>query len=72
MKTLGPAPRYRAWVLRCWEAADEEADRSPPWRFSLEDPHTRERRGFAGMDALVAFLRAELAPGCARSANDPP
>ena len=72
MKTLGPAPRYRAWVLRCWETADQEADRSPPWRFSLEDPHTRGRLGFAGMDALVAFLQAELARGCDRPVNAPP
>jgi len=31
------------------------------WRFSLEDPRTGRRRGFASLEALVVFLQAELA-----------
>jgi hypothetical protein len=31
------------------------------WRFSLEDPDTRERYGFADMEAFLAFLNATLA-----------
>ncbi len=64
MLTLGRAPRYCAWVLRCWEVPDPDPDGSAAWRCSLEDPHTRERRGFASLEALMAFLRAELALGC--------
>jgi hypothetical protein len=30
------------------------------WRFSLEDPRTGQRRGFASLEVLVAFLRTEL------------
>ena len=67
MLTLGRAPRYCAWVLRCWEVSGEASDAPAAWRCSLEDPHTRERRGFASLAALTAFLRAELARGC-----DPP
>lgn len=72
MVALGPTPRYRAWVLRCWEATGDEAELPAPWRFSLEDPHTRERRGFADLESLSAFLRAELAVGEAAPMNDPP
>ena len=64
---LGRAPRYCAWVLRCWEVPDDAPDAPASWRCSLEDPGTRERRGFASLEALTAFLRAELAAGC-----DPP
>ncbi len=67
MLTLGQAPRYCAWVLRCWEAQGEGLDAPAAWRFSVEDPGTRERRGFASLAALTAFLRAELALG-----SDPP
>ena len=65
--TLGRAPRYCAWVLRCWEVPGEAPGAPGSWRCSLEDPGTRERRGFASLEALTAFLRAELAAGC-----DPP
>ncbi len=67
MLILGRPPRYCAYLLRCWEAPERGSDLPPGWRYSLEDPHTRERRGFASLEALTAFLRAELARGC-----DPP
>ena len=60
MDILGRAPRSCAWMLRCGEVPEAEA---PAWRFSLEDPRTGERHGFASLAALVAFLRAELAGG---------
>ena len=52
--------RYCAWMLRCWGTEVPGAAPGAGWRFSLEDPHTGERRGFAGLDALVAFLKTEL------------
>jgi hypothetical protein len=60
--------RYCAWLLRCWEARDRGPEPRPTWRYSLEDPHSGARRGFASFEALVAHLRAELAPG----RDDPP
>jgi hypothetical protein len=30
------------------------------WRFSLEDPQTDERFGFASLEALMHWLEAEL------------
>ena len=61
-------PRYCAWLLRCWEAPGEALAAPAAWRCSLEDPHTGERRGFASLEALLGFLRAELARGC----DEPP
>jgi rRNA maturation protein Nop10 len=61
VNVIGPAPRYRAWMLRCWEVEGDAPARALPWQFSLEDPHTRERRGFASVESLVAFLLDELA-----------
>ena len=68
MLEQAPRPRYCSWLLRCWELRGSGGAGGAGWRFSLEDPHSGERRAFAGLDALVAFLRAELALGC----DEPP
>jgi hypothetical protein len=64
MQPLGPPPRYRAYLLRCWAERGAAAPEPAVWRYSLEDPHTGERRGFPDLAALLGFLRAELALGC--------
>ena len=68
MAILGDPPRYRAYLLRCWAERGAAAPAPAAWRYSLEDPHTGERRGFADLAALLGFLRAELALGC----DEPP
>jgi hypothetical protein len=45
---------YQAYMLRLWQDQDETG---PVWRASLESPHTGERHGFAGLEALFDFLR---------------
>jgi hypothetical protein len=45
--------RYHAYLLRLWHAGEGEA---VVWRALLEDPRTGERRGFADLDSLFAFL----------------
>ena len=36
-------------------------DERPLWRFSVEEIlHERQTRGFSNLEALIAFLRAEL------------
>lgn len=50
---------YRVYVLRSWVESGENGP--PVRRYSLEDPQTRRRRGFADLQALVSFLRAEEA-----------
>lgn len=53
-------PSYQAYLLRCWRERDRRPDGARVWRFILEDPRTGERRGFVGLDCLVAFLEAEM------------
>lgn len=60
MSILGTPPRYCAWLLRCWEERGPGLGPPLAWRCSLEDPHTGERRGFASLEALSAFLQDEL------------
>ena len=48
---------YLSYLLRLWRADGEEG---ATWRASLENPQTGERRGFAGLDAMVAFLRQQI------------
>jgi len=64
------APHYLAYLLRWWQAAGADGLADQVWRFSLEDPSTGERRGFASFEALLVFLRAELAAPRARAAAD--
>ncbi len=49
----GGQPSYRSYVLRLWaiESAGQRV-----WRASLQDAHSGERRGFADLAALTAFL----------------
>jgi hypothetical protein len=42
--------------LRLWQEIGED---SPVWRASLESPRTGERRGFADLASLVAFLEEQ-------------
>jgi hypothetical protein len=50
---------YQAYLLRCWAESDETAA-LVIWRFSLEDPRTGQRRGFASLTELVIALQDEL------------
>ncbi len=57
---------YRSYLLRFWEERpppDPASSGAPPigrWRFSLEDPHSGARLGFAGFEQLIAFLNTQL------------
>jgi hypothetical protein len=62
MIEIGPPPRYRAWLLRCWleHGVSSVGDTHPAtWRYSLEDTHTGERRSYRDLPALVAALERE-------------
>jgi len=48
--------RYLAYMLRLWQAKGEG---EPLWRASLEDVRTGERRGFASLEELFAYLKDE-------------
>lgn len=61
MKATEEQSSYRVYVLRSWQEG-RASSRSPGvWRFSLEDPTTRQRRGFADLESLMSFLAAETA-----------
>ncbi|NOZ28129.1 MAG: hypothetical protein GXP39_08780 [Chloroflexi bacterium] len=63
---------YIAYLLRLWRAGEGEGGE---WRASVEDPHTGERRGFASLEALFAFLREQVgvspAPNHEKEEEDP-
>ena len=52
----GEAQDYVAYLLRMWRERSGESTR---WRASLQDPHSGERMGFAGLEELFGYLRAE-------------
>ncbi|MCL4489180.1 MAG: hypothetical protein M1570_13770 [Chloroflexi bacterium] len=51
---------YWAFMLRLWQVRSGSA---VAWRASLEDPHTGERKGFADLESLLAFLQERTAGG---------
>jgi hypothetical protein len=56
-------PRYRSFLLRCWQERSQHPECPPLWRFSLHDPHTAAHAGFATLDDLITALRQEFAAG---------
>jgi hypothetical protein len=44
---------YQAYLLRLWRV---NTGRGTVWHASLEDVHTGERKGFADLQRLLAFL----------------
>jgi hypothetical protein len=64
-----PKRRYLAFLLRLW---DEGGD-PPRWRATLETPQDGERRAFAGLADLFAFLVDETGSGwlgCGRPGDE--
>ena len=57
MKHRKTQSSYRVYILRSWVEGGEEGP--PVRRYSLEDPQTRRRRGFADLAALTSFLEAD-------------
>ena len=51
-------PRYVSYLLRLWQVQSQEG---LVWRASLEQASTGERRGFATLADLYAFLERETA-----------
>jgi hypothetical protein len=56
--TTQPAD-YRSHLLRFW-AEHSEQPALTVWRFSLEDPLTAQRYGFASLQALTAGLERQV------------
>ena len=52
-------PGYRSYLLRFWEERSEQTE-ATLWRFSLEDPLTTQRLGFADLESLTAWLKSEI------------
>ena len=59
MKSPEEQPAYRVYVLRSWQETVSAQGKPAVWRFSLEDPTTRQQRGFADLAALMHFLSVE-------------
>jgi hypothetical protein len=63
---------YLSYLLRLWRVDEESPHggaKQVVWRASLENPHTRQRQGFASLDELFDFLREQIgaASECAAS-----
>ena len=61
LDTIFVPPQYHTYLLRCWQERSIQAEEAiKVWRFSLENPRTGHRHGFASLEALLAWLLIEL------------
>lgn len=60
VNTYDRPPHYRSYLLTVWEERSADPDTPSAWRFRLEEARTGQQRGFAGLDALIDFLRTAL------------
>ncbi len=49
--SFSKAQAYQAYLLRIWREMPDGR-----WRITLEDPHTKERHAFNGVEAFIQFL----------------
>ena len=56
-ETVGNNTNHRVYILHAWHEEDLSE-----CRYVLVDPLTAQRRGFDGLEALMAFLAAEATP----------
>lgn len=55
--TFGERPlRHHSFILSLWPETGPMPQSPPVWRYSLENPHTGQRRGFKDLTELVRFL----------------
>jgi hypothetical protein len=57
---------YHAYLLRLWRV---NTGRSQIWHASLEDSRTGERKGFADLPRLLAYLEEQTRTGDQPSTN---
>ena len=60
MSIFDKPPYYRSFLLTCWEERSRDTAVPVVRRFGLQEPRTGQRRGFASLEELIDFLRAEL------------
>ena len=49
--------KYQSFLLRLWR---DDVNGLQVWRISLEDPFSGERRGFASLEDLCAYLEMKM------------
>jgi hypothetical protein len=62
----GEQPQYQSYLLRLWRVDKGENG----VQASLESAHTGERRGFANLEAMLDFLRRQMAAQSERSSDE--
>ena len=55
----GKNPRYRTYLLTCWQERDEVAG-TVTWRFGLETPGDNRRRAFSTLKDGMTWIESEL------------
>ncbi len=52
---------YRVYLIRCWQEPHSEPGPLGEWRFAVEEARSGRKRGFPNLQALLDYLRADLA-----------
>ncbi len=57
MKTMERKKKFRSYLLRLWM---DDSNGKQVWRISLENPFSGNRRGFASLKDLCAYLKEKM------------
>ena len=68
---MSDGPLRIVHLLTLWQERPARGDQPALWRFSLEDARTRQRRGFGSLEALTAFLQAQMTDADPVSPDNP-
>jgi hypothetical protein len=64
-KRGGGVHNYRAFLLRCWWEEEAGPAGRSEWHFTvIHFDDQQVKKGFTCLEALMAYLRAELDNGC--------
>jgi hypothetical protein len=66
---MNQPPSYLSYLLRLWQSGRRD---KMVWRASLENPMTGDRRGFASLKELFAFLETQAEQVETQIKNDDP
>jgi hypothetical protein len=60
-KLVQKPSRRSVYFLTIWQERPGETDRPAVWRYSLEDVHTGQKRGFGSLEQMLVFLHELMA-----------
>lgn len=60
MSQTSKSASYYIYLLKLWPEHSQDNGETLSWRYSVEDPITGLRKGFAHLEDFLAYVRAQI------------